>query len=87
MTTQLDTKVIQQLNELQARRTTLINTFGQIYVRRTEIDKELEKLFELETEATTSYTRVGQDIEDILAELRKEHPQGVIDLTSGTIEY
>jgi uncharacterized coiled-coil DUF342 family protein len=87
MTTQLDTKVIQQLNELQARRTTLINTFGQIYVRRTEIDKELEKLFELETEATTSYTRVGQDIEDILDKLKKEYPQGTIDLTSGTIEY
>lgn len=86
-TTQLDPAVVQQLNELQARRTSLITTFGQIYIRRQEIEKEIEKLYELETEANTSYNQAGEAIETALAELRKTYPQGTIDLANGTITY
>lgn len=86
-TTQLDPAVVQQLNELQARRTSLVTTFGQIYIRRQEIDKELEKLYELETEANTAYTQAGEAIETTLAELRQTYPQGTIDLANGTITY
>lgn len=86
-TAQLDPAVVQQLNELQARRTNLVTTFGQIYIRRQEIDKEQEKLYELETEANTAYTQAGENIEAILEELRQTYPQGTIDLTNGTIVY
>ena len=86
-TTQLDPAVVQQLAELQNRRTSLVTTFGQIYIRRQEIEKETDKLYELEAEATTSYMQAGEAIEATLAELRQTYPQGTIDLQNGTITY
>lgn len=86
-TTQLDPAVIQQLSELQARRTSLVSTFGQIYVRRQELNEEHEKLYELETEANTSYTNTNKEVNSILETLRTQYPNGSIDLQAGTITY
>lgn len=86
-TTQLDPQVVQQLNELQARRNSLVTTFGQVYVRRQELNEEFEKLYELETEANTAYTNANKEINSILESLRTEYPNGSIDLQAGTITY
>jgi uncharacterized coiled-coil DUF342 family protein len=86
-TTQLDSAVVQQLNELQSRRTSLVNTFGQIYVRRQELNEELEKLYELEEEANTSYTNTNKEVNTVLETLRTQYPNGSIDLQAGTITY
>lgn len=86
-TTQLDPAVVQQLSELQARRTSLVSTFGHIYVRRQELNEEFEKLYELETEANTSYTNTNKEVNSILETLRTQYPNGSIDLQAGTITY
>jgi uncharacterized coiled-coil DUF342 family protein len=86
-TTQLDPQVVQQLNELQSRRTSLVNTFGQIYVRRQELNEEHEKLYELETEANASYTNTNKEVNSVLETLRTQYPNGSIDLQAGTISY
>jgi len=86
-TTQLEPQVVQELNELQARRTSLVTTFGQIYVRRQELNEELEKLYELEEEANTSYTNTNKQVNTVLETLRTQYPNGSIDLQAGTITY
>ena len=86
-TTQLDPAVVQQLAELQNLRTSLVTTFGQIHVRRQELNDEFEKLYELETETNTSYTNANKEVNSILETLRTQFPNGSIDLQAGTITY
>ena len=86
-TTQLDSEIVQQLIELQTRRTSLINTFGQVYVRRQELNDEYEKLNELETETNTTYVAINKMVNSVLETLRTQYPNGSIDLQAGTITY
>jgi hypothetical protein len=86
-TTPLDPQVVQQLNSLQSYRNSLISTFGQIYVRRQDLEKEFDKIQELQLEADEAYAKNNEEINSILDSLKETYQNGSIDLTSGTITY
>jgi short-subunit dehydrogenase involved in D-alanine esterification of teichoic acids len=84
-TIQLEQAVVQRLTDLQNYNQSMINTFGQIYIRRHDITAELEKLNQLEAEANLAYITNQQNTEEVLSKLREQYPTGVINLQSGTI--
>jgi hypothetical protein len=84
---QLDPEVVNQLNELQGRVTNLVNTFGQLYVRRKILREEYETLEQLEKESDTAYVDANKQINSILETLRTEYKNGSIDLQAGTVTY
>jgi len=86
-TAQLDTEIVKQLNELQSNATSLVNTFGQIYIRRKILNEEYENLQKLEKESDASYVETNTEINKILENLKSEYPNGSIDLQTGTVTY
>jgi hypothetical protein len=86
-TEQLDQQVLDQIRELNSRRNTLVTTFGQIYIRRQELDAEFEKLAELEEEASLSFKNTGEQLKTIFDELGERYNRGSLDINNGTITY
>ena len=86
-TSQLNPEVVNQLNELQGRAANLVNTFGQLYVRRKILREEYETLEQLEKESDTAYVDANKEINSILETLRTEYKNGSIDLQAGTVTY
>ena len=86
-TEQLDQEVLDQIRELNTRRNTLVTTFGQIYVRRQELEVEFDKLAELEEEASLSFKNAGEQLKSILDELGEKYNKGSLDINEGTVTY
>jgi len=86
-TSPLDPQVVQQLTNLQSYKNNLISTFGQLYVRRQEIEKEYEKIEEIQLETDEAYAKTNKEIDSILDSLKETYQNGSIDLNSGTITY
>lgn len=86
-TEQIDQEILDKIRELNNHRNTLISTFGQIYVRRQELENEFEKLSELEEEANLSFKNTGEQIKLILNELSEKYNNGSLNINDGTITY
>lgn len=86
-TEQLDQQVLDQIRELSNYKNVLTNTFGQIYIRRQELNEEIDKLYELEEESNASFKKTTKELQDVLDELGEKYSRGSVDINSGTITY
>lgn len=86
-TEQLDQQILDEIRELNNHRNTLISTFGQIHVRRQELELEFEKLSELEEEANLSFKNTNKQIKSIIDELGEKYDNGSLDINNGTVTY
>jgi len=65
----------------------LVNTFGQIYLRRKELEDEIVKLDEGLERAEADFKTKNDEIRLLVSGLEKDYPRGQIDLKEGTITY
>jgi hypothetical protein len=83
----LDEKTFELITELNQKSAKIINEFGQIYVRKKEIQNELTNLDEFLQKGEDELKSTSLELNEILDALDDKYPQGRINLQDGTIQY
>ena len=83
----IDDNILQNLLDLNQKQNLLISDFGQIYVRKKEIDEELKRLDSILETAETDFKSTNEKLKEVLDALDDKYPQGRINLKEGTIQY
>jgi hypothetical protein len=83
----LDETLLKNITDLNLKSSNIINEFGQIYMRKREIQDELVRLddFLLKDEEELKATSI--ELKEIFDALDEKYPQGRINLQDGTIQY
>jgi len=83
----LDEKTLQSITDLNQKSANIINEFGQIYIRKREIENELIKLDEFLEKGESELKATNLQLQEIVDSLDETYPQGRINLKDGTIQY
>ena len=83
----LDENVLQNITDLNQKSANIINEFGQIYIRKREIEDELVTLAEFLERGETELKSTSLELKEIFDALDDKYPQGRINLQDGTIQY
>ena len=83
----LEESIVKTLTELNQKSGLLISDFGQIYIRRKELQDELKRLDEILEITEGDFKSVNSEMKDIFDALDEKYPQGRVNLQEGTITY
>jgi len=83
----LDEKTLQSITDLNQKSANIINEFGQIYIRKREIENELISLNEILEKGEDEFKAANFQLKEIVDALDETYPQGRINLKDGTIQY
>jgi len=83
----LDEKILQSITDLNQKSANIINEFGQIYIRKREIENELISLNEILEKGEDEFKAANFQLKEIVDALDETYPQGRINLKEGTIQY
>ena len=83
----LDEKILQSITDLNQKSANIINEFGQIYIRKREIENELISLNEILEKGEDEFKAANFQLKEIVDALDETYPQGRINLKDGTIQY
>ena len=83
----LDEKILQSITDLNQKSANIINEFGQIYLRKREIENELISLNEILEKGEDEFKAANFQLKEIVDALDETYPQGRINLKDGTIQY
>jgi len=83
----LDETVLESIKDLNQKSANIISEFGQIYVRKREIQEELTKLDEFLLKGEDELKSNSFELKEIFDALDDKYPQGRISLQDGTIQY
>ena len=86
-TVKLDDATLEQIKELNQKSALLINDFGQIYIRKQQIQEELVRLDEILEKAEDEYKVTQEELNRIGEEVDEKYPQGRINIQDGTVQY
>ena len=87
VTVELTEDILNSLREGNGKVQELVNAFGQIYLRRKELEEELAKLEEGLQRAEADFKSQNDEMRELVSGLEKDYPRGQIDLSEGTITY
>jgi len=87
VTVELTEDILTPLREGNGKIQDLVNAFGQIYLRRKELEEEMVKLEEGLERAEADFKSQNDAMRELVAGLEKEYPRGQIDLREGKITY
>ena len=83
----LDETTLNTITELNNNISGIVSKFGEIYIRRNEINDELKKLDELQTQFDSDFKIKNSELIEFLDVLDEKYPQGRINIQEGTIQY
>jgi hypothetical protein len=83
----LDESVLQSITDLNQKSNNLIADFGQIYIRKREIEDELIRLGEILEKSENDFKSINLELKEVLDSLDEKYPQGRINLQEGTVQY
>ena len=86
-TAKLEESVLKEIQELNQKSNLLINDFGQIYIRKKQIQDELIRLDEFLEKAEAEYQVTQTKLNEIGEQVDEKYPQGRINIQDGTIQY
>ena len=87
VTVELTDDILTPLKQGNGEIQNLVNTFGQIYLRRKELEDEMVKLEEGLERAEADFKTKNDEMRILVSDLEKDYPRGQIDLKEGTITY
>jgi len=87
LTIDLGESTIGSIKEKNAKINDIVNAFGQIYLRKKELNEELEKLETTLQQAEADFKESNDALREELSALDKEYPRGQINLKEGTLTY
>jgi hypothetical protein len=83
----LDENVLESIKDLNQKSAGIINEFGQIYLRKKEIQDELTGLDDVLQKGEDEFKSINFQLKEIIEALDDRYPQGRINLQDGTIQY
>lgn len=83
----LDEKIVEVLRENQAKANNAIVSLGEVSIRIRDLEKELERVEELEQTLLKEYDQSTGTINAELQNLQKTYPSGEVDLQNGVVIY
>ena len=83
----LEESVLKNITDLNQKSANIVNEFGQIYIRKREIQNELIKLDEFLEKGESELKATNLQLQEIVDSLDEKYPQGRINLQDGTIQY
>jgi hypothetical protein len=83
----LDEDVLKSITDLNQKSNNLIADFGQIYIRKREIEEELIRLGEILEKEENDFKSINLELKEVLDSLDDKYPQGRINLQEGTVQY
>jgi hypothetical protein len=83
----LDENVLESIKDLNQKSAGIINEFGQIYLRKKEIQDELTGLDDILQKGEDEFKSINFQLKEIVDALDDRYPQGRINLQDGTIQY
>jgi hypothetical protein len=86
-TVKLDENLFNTILELQQKSNLYIADFGQIYVRKKEIEDEMLRLNELTERTEDEFKAANMQLKELVDSLDEKYPQGRINLKDGTVQY
>ena len=86
-TVKLEEAVLTSITDLNQKINTIISDFGNIYIRKKEIEEELNRLDTILESSEADFKATNDELKDVLATLDDKYPQGRINLKDGTIQY
>ena len=87
VTVELTEDIINPIREGNGEIQNLVNAFGQIYLRRKELETELFSLDENLAKLEIDFKSKNEELRELVSGLEKDYPRGQIDLREGTITY
>ena len=86
-TAKLDDAVLKSITDLNQKINSLVLEFGQIHIRRKEINEELVRMDEFLEKGEDEFKMLNSELREVIDGLDEKYPQGRIDLQNGTIQY
>lgn len=86
-TAKLDDEVLNSMNDINSKINFLISDFGQIHIRKKELNEELLRLEDMLERAEDEFKSLNSQMQEIVDNLDDEYPQGRINIQEGTIQY
>ena len=83
----LDENVLESIKDLNQKSAGIINEFGQIYLRKKEIQDELTGLDDVLQKGEDEFKSINFQLKEIIEALDDRYPQGRINLQEGTVQY
>ena len=65
----------------------IVTKFGEIYVRRNEINQEFKKLDELQIELDSEFKAKNAELVEFVDNLDEKYPQARINLQDGLVQF
>jgi hypothetical protein len=85
--TKLADEKVEPLRQQNRLLNDMVMSFGQIHLRRNELQDELSNLEEQLANVESQYKEETKKMRELVSELEKEYPRGQIDLNEGVVTY
>jgi predicted nuclease with TOPRIM domain len=76
-----------EINELNSRMNSIFMEFGQIHMRRKEIQEETLRMDDALERGEDEFKMINQKLKELVDDLDEKYPQGRINMQDGTIQY
>jgi hypothetical protein len=86
-TAKIDTNTLNSINELNQKINGLIVEFGQIHIRKKEINEELVRMDDFLEKGEDEFKVLNAQLREVIDGLDEKFPQGRINIQDGTIQY
>ena len=86
-TVKIEEDVLNSMNDLNTKINLLISDFGQIHIRKKELNEELIRLDDILERAEDEFKASNNQMKEIIDNLDEQYPQSRVNLKDGTIQY
>jgi hypothetical protein len=87
LTVQLPEETVTTIKQHNDKLNELVNTFGQLHLRRKELEDGMTQLEENLLQAEEDFKNTNNQMQEELNVLERDYPRGQIDLQEGTVTY
>ena len=87
VTVKLDEEKVASIKKHNDKLNQLVNVFGQLYLRRKELEDGLTQLEETLSNTEEDFQSTNAEMREELDVLERDYPRGQIDLEEGTVTY
>jgi hypothetical protein len=86
-TIKLDETTLKTLTDLNSNIANIVTKFGEIYVRKNELNEESKKLDELQIQLDAEFKVKNAELVEFVDNLDEKYPQARINLQEGLVQY
>jgi len=86
-TAKIEAEALQSITDINQKIQNLIIEFGQIHIRKKEVNEELIRMDDFLEKGEDEFKMLNIELREVIDALDDKYPQGRINLQDGTIQY